>query len=109
MENYIENPEALEQAERKITAELSDPMKALYLESIQEAERAGNEDMAEYYREKLEALEQQAAAADHTRLGGGYAGYTPAEWRRMAEKEYAANGNSMKYRDYIQNAIKAEG
>lgn len=108
MEDRIMNQEAVEQAEQNLTPEQQNQMMELYMENAREAEEAGNEDMAEYYRDKMEKLEAQNGAGD-TRLGGWYAGYTPAEWRRFADKEYASNGNSMRYRELISNAQKAEG
>lgn len=109
MEDRMMNPEMMEQAEQNMAPELQKQMQEMYQENLREAERSGNEDMAKYYREKLEKLEEQALASDNSRMGGWYAGYTPAEWRRMADKEYAKNGNSSEYRKCIANAQKAEG
>ena len=109
MADFMENFEIVEQAEQNMSPEQLNRLEEMYTENVQEAERGGNEDMAKYYREKLEKLKEQALASDDSRMGGWYAGYTPAEWRRMASEEYAKNGNSMKYRQYIENAQKAEG
>lgn len=106
MEDRVMNPEMTEQAEQNMAPELQNQMLEMYRENLQEVERSGNEDMAKYYREKLEA---QDLASDNSRMGGWYAGYTPAEWRRMADKEYAKNGNTIEYRKCIANAQKAEG
>lgn len=105
-----ETREIMESAEQTMTPELRDQLIENYMESAQEAEKSGNSDMAEYYKTKARELQEADAGSDGgPRLGGWYAGYTPGEWRRMADKEYAKNGNSMKYRDYIKNAQKAEG
>lgn len=109
MAEIMETPEVVEQAEQTMTPELMEQLQANYQENIQEAEKAGNQDMAKYYREKLEELEAQALVSDNSRMGGWYAGYTPAEWRRMANEEYAKNGNTIEYRKCIANAQKAEG
>lgn len=106
MEDILKNAEA---PELTISQELTNPLAENYLELIREAEQAGNSDMAEYYKGKLEKLEAEANARPEASLGGWYAGYTPAEWRRMADKEYAKNGNSIEYRKCIANAQKAEG
>ena len=109
MAEIMDNPEVIEMAEQPMTPELMEQLQANYLENIQEAQKAGNQDMADYYKEKLAKLNEQTADAGDEKLGGWYAGYTPAEWRRWASKEYAENGNTMKYRQYLENAQKAEG
>lgn len=109
MAEQMNRPEMAEQAEQRMAPEQTAQMQEMYQESLREAERSGNEDMADYYRQKMEQLKEQALASDDSRMGGWYAGYTPAEWRRMANEEYAKNGNSMEYRKCIQNAQKAEG
>lgn len=107
MATFIENPEIMEQAEKPMAPEVQNPLVVMYLENIQEAQQAGNEDMAEYYREKLEAMEQQATATDNTRLGGSYGGYTEYQWRQMAKDEFVKNGDSPQYKRYCDNALKA--
>lgn len=109
MAEIMETPEVMEQAEQAMSPELLEQLQANYQENILEAEKNGNQDMADYYKEQLAKLKEQAGDAGDERLGGWYAGYTPAEWRRWADKEYAANGNTMKYRQYLENAQKAEG
>lgn len=105
MKEIMEKAEA---AEEKLSPEIREQLVENYMESMREAEEAGNADMAEYYKEKAKELREQKEKVNKGSLGGWYAGYTPAEWRRKAEAEYAKNGDSMKYRDYIKNAIKAE-
>ena len=109
MEQLMNRPEMMEQAEQTMSAEQLDQMSEMYRENMEEAQRAGNGDMAQYYQKKLEALEAQALATDDSRMGGWYAGYTPAEWRRMADEEYRRNGNTIEYRHLMSNAQKAEG
>lgn len=109
MAEIMENTEVIEKAEQTMSPELLEQLQANYQENIQEAMKAGNQDMADYYKEQLAKLKEQAGDAGDEKLGGWYAGYTPAEWRRWADKEYAANGNTMKYRQYLENAQKAEG
>ena len=106
MAEKLENMEVTEQV---TTPEVRDQLRTMYMESALEAELSGNNDMAEYYREKIEKLDEVQQPSDGARLGGWYAGYTPGEWRRMANEEYAKNGNSIEYRKCIQNAQKAEG
>lgn len=108
MTGPIENNEVIEKIEQQESPEVQDQLKAMYVENMQASEQAGNEDMVKYYQEKLNELEAQNEASDDIRLGGWYAGYTAGEWRNWAKKEYIKNGNSIQYRKYCDNAIKAE-
>lgn len=108
MAELTKKPEAAEQAEQSQSPEQLNQVREMYHENMKEAQRTGNKDMAKYYKEKLDAVEKQAVASDDSRMGGWEAGYTAYEWRRMASEEYAANGNSVRYRHLISNAEKAE-
>lgn len=75
----------------------------------QELEAAGNHDMARYYAEKARAAAAEAAPSGEIRLGGCYGGYTAEQWRQKAKDEFIANGDSMNYKRYCDNAMKAKG
>lgn len=109
MAEIMETPEVIEKAEQAMSPELLEQLQANYQENIQEAMKAGNQDMVDYYKEQLAKLNEQAADADGEKLGGWHAGYTANEWREMAKKEYVKNGDSMNYKRYCDNAMKASG
>ena len=109
MAEIMENPEVIEKAEQAMSPELLEQLQANYQENIQEAMKAGNQDMADYYKEQLAKLNEQAADDGGEKLGGWHAGYTANEWREMAKKEYVKNGYSMNYKRYCDNAMKASG
>lgn len=78
-----------------------------FLQISQEMEAAGNHDMAQYYAEKARAMTDEAAAPEEAKLGGWYAGYTSNQWRDMAKAEYVKNGDTLKYKQYCDFAMKA--
>lgn len=105
-----ESIERIEVTENSMPPETLQEVADSFLELSQEMEAVGNHDMAQYYAEKAKEFSTEAEpVSDGAKLGGWYAGYTPAEWRRMADKEYAKNGNTIEYRKCLSNAQKAEG
>lgn len=105
-----ENIEKVEVAENSMPPEMLNEVAENFMELSREMETVGNHDMAQYYAEKAKEFAAEASPAfEDAKLGGWHAGYTPAEWKRMADKEYAQNGNTIQYRKYIANAQKAEG
>ncbi len=101
--------ELMEMKEQTFTAEELSQQTEIYESELKEAVEEGSTDMAEYYREKLKQLEEvRAAQSDEIHFGGYYAGRTGKEWRDKARDEYVANGDSVDYRRYKENAIKAE-
>ncbi|MBE5782256.1 MAG: hypothetical protein E7329_02950 [Clostridiales bacterium] len=102
-----ENIERFEAAENSMPREMLQNAIESFMEMSREMEAAGNHDMAQYYEKKARELTAEEAASSDIRLGGWYAGYTAGEWRDMAKEEYVKNGNSMKYRQYCDNAMKA--
>ena len=102
-----ENIERLEAAEDSMPPEMLQNVIDSILEMSREMEAVGNHDMAQYYEKKARELTAEKGGSSDIRLGGWYAGYTAGEWRNMAKEEYAKNGNSMKYRQYCDNAVKA--
>ena len=107
MAEIMENPEVIEKAEQAMSPELLEQLQANYQENIQEAMKAGNQDMADYYKEQLAKLNEQAADDGGEKLGGWHAGYTENQWRDKAKAEFVKNGNSLKYQQYCDNAVKA--
>ena len=97
--------ETFENTEQTMSPEYRAQLIENFLESGREAELAGNRDMAEYYQGK--ARELQDANNEGARLGGFYAGYTANQWREMAKDEFIKNGESMTYKRYCDNAMKA--
>ena len=103
-----ERIEKMEFPEQKVNPEQNQQMIENLLENSRAAEAAGNHDMAEYYQEKAKQLENKRAPANEEgKLGGWYAGYTENQWRDKAKEEFIKNGDSLKYREYCDNAIKA--
>ena len=103
-----ENTEKLEAAENSKASELESLKETadLFMELSQEMAAAGNQDMARYYSEKAKKFTEAAEPGQEKKLGA-WAGYTGSEWREMAAKEYAKNGDSQNYRRYCENATKA--
>lgn len=106
---FYHKQEELEMLERRHNPDPGEQLMEKLMEQRQEAASEGVQTMEDYYRHRMEKMEKQAQNPDDNHLGGWHAGYTPAEWRRMADKEYAKNGNTIEYRKCIQNAQKAEG
>lgn len=107
MEEQLEN---LETAENTETAQnVSDASEGL-LQVSREMEEAGNHDMAEYYAKKAEqAIDAEQSSLGSAKLGGWHAGYTANEWREKAKEEFVKNGDTLKYKQYCDNAMKAQG
>ena len=103
-----ENMEAKAVTEKTETSEMKELQDAakLFTELSGEMEAAGNQDMAQYYREKAKEFTADAEASSAPRLGA-WAGYTASEWRDMATREFAKNGDSLDYKRYCENATKA--
>ena len=106
---FYHKQEELEALENRLNEDQGAQLMEKLMEQRQEACNEGVQTMEDYYRHRMEKMEKQAQNSADNHLGGWHAGYTPAEWRRMADKEYAKNGNSIEYRKCIQNAQKAEG
>ena len=104
-----ENMERLENMENSMPTEILQSVIDSFLEMSREMEVAGNQDMAQYYAKKAKELSAEKESERDIRLGGWYAGYTANQWRDMAKEEFAKNGDSMKYRQYCDNAVKAIG
>ena len=104
-----ENIERPENVENSMPTETLQSVIDSFLEMSREMEAAGNQDMAEYYEKKARELSAEKDSERDIRLGGWYAGYTANQWRDMAKEEFVKNGDSMKYRQYCDNAVKANG
>lgn len=105
MTENIEKVEVVENSETSGIEELKETAD-LFMELSKEMEAAGNQDMAQYYAEKAREFTAEIEASSNPRLGA-WASYTASEWREMATKEFAKNGDSLNYKRYCENATKA--
>ena len=105
----MDHIERLENTENSMPTETLQSVIDSFLEMSREMEAAGNQDMAQYYAKKARELSAETDSERDIRLGGWYAGYTANQWRDMAKEEFVKNGDSMKYRQYCDNAVKANG
>lgn len=100
--------EKMEATEKKLSPEMLNEVAENFMEMSREMEAAGNHDMAQYYMEKAKEITAEAdPEAGEGKLGGWHAGYTDNQWRDKAKTEFVKNGDSLKYRQYRDNAIKA--
>ena len=104
-----ENIEKFEAAENSMPSENLQNVIDDFREMSREMEALGNHDMAQYYEKKAQELSDGNTSSKEIRLGGWYAGYTADQWREMAKEEFVKNGDSLKYRQYRDNAVKANG
>lgn len=110
MEEMLEQSELAEQSEQtELTeqtlgnAELTAQMEQ-YEANYKEAMEAGSNDMAEYYKEKIEALKGKT---EDKEMSLGY-GNSPKYYYDLAAKEYAKNGESYYYKSLMEKAAKEE-
>lgn len=105
-----ETTEKFEVTENSMSPEMLKEAADNFMELSREMEAVGNHDMAQYYAEKAkEFTAEEKPASDDAKLGGWYAGYTANQWRDKAKEEFVKNGDSMKYKQYCDNAVKANG
>lgn len=104
-----EKIEKMEATENRVAPALYNETAESFMEISREMEEAGNHDMAQYYAEKAKAFSaEEKPAFGSAKLGGWYAGYTANEWRDKAKEEFVKNGDSLKYKQYCDNAMKAK-
>ena len=68
--------------------------------SMIEAVKAGSEDMAEYYKGKIEQMKEQLGNGKEVSFKGTQLGFTESYWAGKA----AVEGDTIKGRHYLENA-----
>lgn len=103
-----EKMEIMEIPENDMPPETRNEVAKSFQQVSEEMKAVGNHDMAQYYAQKAQEFSAEATPEQSDiKLGGWYAGLTANEWRNKAKEEFVKNGNSLQYKRYCDNAIKA--